>query len=71
MKTQLKIIAGVAIFLLAIFYMLFGPSDAGDHVALKGALVGAAIGSVVLAGKLLIRRRPRDADTKQNIKQDE
>ena len=52
------------------FCMLYAPSDMGDHVAMKGALVGAAIGSVVLAGKLLMQKRLRNADTKHNIKQD-
>lgn len=52
-------------------FMLFGRPDGSDHVLLKGVLLGAILGAVVLVWQLLLRNRRGSIESEREKKQSE
>jgi hypothetical protein len=71
MNKQTKILVRMLAFLLPVLFMLFGPSDAGGNLILKGLLIGAAIGTVGLAARLLFMKQSQATESERIKKQEE
>jgi len=71
MNKRMKMCLGIGAFVLGLCFMLFGPSDLGDNPNLTALVVGAVLGSVVLIGRLIMRKQQQRIDSKQDAEEKE
>ncbi len=62
----MRVIVGLGAFLFGVCFMVFGPADIGDTPGMTGLILGAVLGSVVLAGRLIARRRKQATEPEQD-----
>ena len=68
MNRRMRVFVGLGALTLALGFMLFGPSDMGDHPSLKGFFFGGILASAVLVARVIMRRRQQAADPEQETK---
>ena len=71
MDKRMRVFVGLGAFLIAVCFMLFGPSDMGENPSVTGLILGGILGFAVLVGRLIMRRRKQPPDPEHDTNKKE